>query len=79
LWAFIIGVIQILTSFRMINYMENWWTMLFTGVFSILFAILVFINPFYAQYNLSSIIGVACIIFGLSMVYTSRTLRDIYL
>jgi uncharacterized membrane protein HdeD (DUF308 family) len=79
LWAFIIGLIQILTSFRMINYMENWWTMLFTGVFSIFFAALIFINPFYEQYNLSSIIGAACIIFGLTMVYTSRTLRDIYL
>jgi uncharacterized membrane protein HdeD (DUF308 family) len=79
LWAFIIGLIQIMTSFRMINYMENWWTMLITGIFSILFAILVFINPFYDQYNLSSIIGVSCVIFGLILVFTSRTLRDIYL
>ncbi|MBA7547311.1 hypothetical protein ES705_39725 [subsurface metagenome] len=79
LWACIIGIIQILTSFRMINYMERWWIMLLTGVFSILFAVLVFINPFYDKYNLGSIIGVACIIFGLIMVFLSRTLRDIYL
>ncbi len=79
LWACIIGIIQILTSFRMINYMERWWLMLLSGVFSILFAVLIFINPFYAKYNLFSIIGVACIIFGLLMVFLSRTLRDIYL
>ena len=79
LWACIIGIIQILTSFRMISYMGRWWVMLITGVFSILFAILIFINPFYAKYNLISIIGVACIIFGLIMVFLSRTLRDIYL
>ncbi len=79
LWACIIGIIQILTSFRMINYMERWWFMLLSGVFSILFAVLIFINPFYAKYNLISIIGVACIIFGLIMVFISRTLREIYL
>ncbi len=79
LWAFVIGTIQIFTSFRMISYMDKWWSMLTTGLFSILFAILLFINPFYEDYNLSSIIGVACIIFGLILVYSSRTLRDIYL
>ncbi len=78
-WACVIGIIQILTSFRMINYMERWWMMLLTGVFSILFAVLIFINPFYAKYNLGSIIGLACIILGLIMVFLSRTLRDIYL
>ena len=79
IWASIIGLIQISTSFRMINYMDRWWFMLLSGVFSIMFAILIFINPFYAKYNLTSIIGVSCIIFGLIMVFLSRTLRDIYL
>ncbi len=79
LWAIVIGIIQMLTSFRMISYMERWWTMLLTGIFCILFAILLLINPFYASYSLSSIIGVACLIFGLLMVYSSRILRDIYL
>lgn len=79
LWACIIGIIQVMTSFRMINYMKNWWSMLGTGIFSILFAILVFINPFYTSYSLGSIIGVSCIILGLMMVYTSRILREIYL
>lgn len=79
LWASIIGIIQIMTSFRMINYMDRWWLMLLSGVFSILFAILVFINPFYPSYNLGSIIGSACIAFGLVMVFLSRTLRNIYL
>ena len=64
LWACIIGLIQILTSFRMIAYMERWWFMLLSGIFSILFAVLIFINPFYAKYYLFTIIGVACIIFG---------------
>jgi len=79
LWAFVIGIIQILTSFRMVNYMERWWFMLSSGIFSILFGVLIFINPFYPKYNLFSIIGFACIIFGLLMVFLSRTLRDIYL
>ncbi len=79
LWACIIGIIQVMTSFRMINYMRNWWSMLGTGIFSILFAILIFINPFYANYSLGSVIGVSCVVFGLLMAYTSRILREIYL
>lgn len=81
IWAFITAFIQIITSFRMINYMDRWWTLLITGIFSVLFAILIFINPFYTKYNMgmSVIIGISCIIFGLIMVYLSRILRDIYL
>jgi uncharacterized membrane protein HdeD (DUF308 family) len=79
LWAFITAFIQIITSFRMINYMNRWWTMLITGIFSLVFAILIFINPFYAKYTLGIIIGISCIIFGMIMVYLSRVLRDIYL
>jgi uncharacterized membrane protein HdeD (DUF308 family) len=78
LWSFSIGLIQIVTSFRMTQYMERWWTMLGTGIFSILFSVLIFINPFYANYNLGTIIGLACIVFGLSMLYISRILRNIY-
>lgn len=81
IWAFITAFIQIVTSFRMINYMDRWWTMLLTGIFSLLFAILIFFNPFYTKFNMgmSVIIGISCIIFGLIMVYMSRVLRDIYL
>lgn len=81
IWAFITAFIQIVTSFRMINYMDRWWSMLLTGIFSLLFAILIFFNPFYTKYNMamSVIIGISCIIFGLIMVYLSRILRDIYL
>ena len=79
LWACVIGVIQVTTSFRMTNYMKNWWSMLGTGIFSILFAVLVFINPFYTSYSLGTIIGVSCVVFGLLMAYTSRILREIYL
>lgn len=79
LWSFFTAFIQIVTSFRMINYMDRWWTMLITGIFSLIFAVLIFINPFYARYNLGLIIGFACIIFGIIMVYQSRVFRDIYL
>jgi uncharacterized membrane protein HdeD (DUF308 family) len=79
LWAFIIGMIQVLTSLRMMNYMHKWWSMMATGIFSIVFAVLIFINPFYTSYNLGTVIGVSCLIFGLLMTYSSRILRNIYL
>ncbi len=79
LWAFGIGIVQILTSVRMATYMDRWWSMLIAGVFSIGFAVLAFINPFYTRFAMGATIGAACILFGLILVYTSRLLRNIYL
>jgi uncharacterized membrane protein HdeD (DUF308 family) len=78
-WAFIIGLIQIITAIRMQGYMNNWWSLLVTGTFSILFAVLIFINPFYGKYPIVTIVGISAIIFGLIMIYMSKTLKEVYL
>jgi uncharacterized membrane protein HdeD (DUF308 family) len=79
LWAFAIGVIQIITSLRMTNYLDRWWVMLLTGVLSILFAILFFLNPLYTLLDVNVTVGLSCAIFGLILIFNSRTLRNIYL
>ncbi len=79
LWAFAIGIIQIITSIRMITYLERWWTMMITGILSILFAILFFLNPLYTLFKISFIVGISCVIFGLILIFNSRILRNIYL
>jgi uncharacterized membrane protein HdeD (DUF308 family) len=78
-WACIIGLIQIITAIRMKGYMNNWWSLLLTGIFSILFAVLIFINPLYGKYTIVTVVGLAAIIFGLIMIYLSKTLKDVYL
>ena len=79
LWAFAIGVIQIITSIRMITYLERWWVMLLTGVLSILFAVLFFLNPLYTLLDVNVTVGLSCTNFGLILMFNSRTLRNIYL
>ena len=79
LWACIIGVLQIITAFRMNTYMTNWWSLLAGGVFSILFAVLIFINPFYGTFTIVTILGAAAIVFGLMVIFMSRTLKEVYL
>jgi uncharacterized membrane protein HdeD (DUF308 family) len=79
LWAFTTGIIQVATSLRLKIYMSNWWVLILTGLFSILFGILIFINPFVASIQIMTIIGVFTIIFGIILVYISRTLKDVYL
>jgi len=78
-WACIIGILQIITAFRMNTYMTNWWSLLIGGIFSILFALLIFVNPFYGTFTIVTIVGVAAIIFGLMVIYMSRTLKEVYL
>jgi uncharacterized membrane protein HdeD (DUF308 family) len=79
IWAFMTGVIQVVTSIRLKMYMENWWILILTGFFSILFAILIFINPFVGSVNVTTTIGIFPIVFGVILVYISRTLKDAYL
>jgi uncharacterized membrane protein HdeD (DUF308 family) len=78
-WACMIGILQIITAFRMNTYMTNWWNLLVGGIFSILFAILIFINPFYGTFTIVKIVGIAAIVFGLMVIYMSRTLKEVYL
>lgn len=79
IWACLIGILQIITAIRMNTYMVNWWSLLIGGIFSILFAILIFINPFYGTFTIVTIVGAAAIIFGLMLVYMSKTLKEVYL
>ncbi len=78
LWAFMTGIIQVFTSLRLKIYMDNWWVLISTGLFSILFAVLIFINPF-VSFNVVTLIGCSTILFGIILVYISRTLKDVYL
>ena len=78
-WACIIGLIQIITAMRLKSYTHNWWTLLITGVLSILVAVIIFINPFMAQLAKISFVAIASIVFGLIMAYLSHILKDIYL
>ena len=79
IWAFAIGIIQIITAFRMITYLERWWSMLLTGILSILFAFLFFLNPLYTLMRVSVVVGLSCMIFGIILILNSRILRNIYL
>jgi uncharacterized membrane protein HdeD (DUF308 family) len=78
LWAFTTGIIQVFTSLRLKSYMDNWWVLVLTGLFSILFSVLIFINPF-VSFNIVTLIGCSTILFGMILVYISRTLKDVYL
>lgn len=78
-WAFALGVIQIITAIKMTDYLESWWTLMFMGVLSIVFAVVFFLNPFYTVFRLSLIVGVSCMAFGIILILNSRILRNIYL
>jgi uncharacterized membrane protein HdeD (DUF308 family) len=79
MWAFITGLIQVVTSLRLRMYMDNWWVLILTGLFSIVFAVLIYIDPFGSSIAKVTLIGFSTIIFGIILVYISRTLKDAYL
>jgi uncharacterized membrane protein HdeD (DUF308 family) len=80
IWASSLGILQIATSFRLKAYMERWWLLIITGLFSILFAIFyVFLNPFVQSLAVVTVVGSSAIVFGIILVYLSRILKDVFL
>jgi len=79
IWAFALGIIQIITAMKMISYLDRWWTLLLMGVLSIIFALVFFLNPLYTLFRMSFIVGISCIAFGIILILNSRILRNIYL
>ena len=79
LWITLIGTMQIISAFRLRDNMQNWWILLFTGLFSIMIGILLFINPFTGT-NIGNlaVIGLFTILFGVLIVFISKKLKDVY-
>ncbi len=79
LWVTLIGIMQMISAFRLRDYMQNWWILLFTGLLSIMIGILLFINPFtHTNIGNLAVIGLFAVLFGLLIVFIAKKLKDVY-
>lgn len=76
LWAIITGVFEIVTAVELKNHAIDEVWLFIVGVISILFGILVFVNPVLTALAITIIIGVYAIVFGMFLTALAFTLKN---
>lgn len=75
-WAMITGVLEILAAIKLRAEIEGEWLLGLGGVLSVLFSILLFVNPGIGAVAIIWVIGVYAILFGISLIFLGIRLRN---
>lgn len=75
-WAIATGVFEIIAAVELRKYIKNEFWLLFTGVVSILFGIMVFMNPVMAGIAFTIVIGVYALFFGILLIALAMKLKN---
>jgi uncharacterized membrane protein HdeD (DUF308 family) len=76
-WAVVTGVAEILAGFRMHRGAEHEWLLILAGVVSIIFGILLFVQPAAGALALVTVIGAYAFIFGILMLVFGFRARSV--
>lgn len=75
IWSIITGVIEILAALRLRKVIDNEWSLIVAGSFSVLFGLLLLIFPMAGVISIAFIIGSYAIIFGVLTLMLAFRLR----
>lgn len=77
IWALIFGVVQILIATRLKkeNKVRNW--LIFNGLLTTVFGVILFFNPFQSAVALTFVAGVIALIIGIAMIYFAVRLKEV--
>ncbi len=76
IWAVATGIFEIVAAVELRRHIKNEALLLITGVISILFGFMVFINPLIAGLAFTIIIGIYAIFFGILLVALAMRLKN---
>lgn len=76
IWAIVTGLFEIIASFELRKHVKGEIWLLFVGIVSVLFGVMVFSNPLAAGVAIALIIGAYAIIFGLMLIALALKLKD---
>jgi uncharacterized membrane protein HdeD (DUF308 family) len=75
LWAMVTGVLEIIAAVSLRNEIEGEWLLGLSGILSILFSVILFVNPGIGAVTLIWLIGIYAIVFGVAMIFLGLRLR----
>jgi uncharacterized membrane protein HdeD (DUF308 family) len=74
-WAIVLGIFQIIGAIQLRKEIDNEWTLILSGVVSVLFGLILFVAPGAGALGLVWMIASYAIIFGVLMVMASLRLK----
>jgi uncharacterized membrane protein HdeD (DUF308 family) len=74
-WAIVTGVFEIVAAIQMRKYIKGEWLLILAGIASVLFGVLLFINPGAGALAVIWLIGAYAIVFGVIMIALSLRLH----
>ncbi len=74
-WALVTGIFEIITAIRIRKQIEGEFWMILSGLISVAFGVLVFLNPVSGAFAIGFIVGIYAIMFGAMMIALSLKLR----
>jgi uncharacterized membrane protein HdeD (DUF308 family) len=75
LWAMVTGVLEIIAAVSLRNEIQGEWLLGLSGILSILFSVILFVNPGIGAVTLIWLIGIYAIVFGVAMIFLGLRLR----
>ena len=76
-WAIVTGVFEIAAAIQMRKYIRGEWLLILAGIASIIFGVLLFINPAAGALAVVWLIGAYAIVFGILMIALSLRLHGL--
>jgi uncharacterized membrane protein HdeD (DUF308 family) len=74
-WAIVLGIFQIIGAIQLRKEIDNEWTLILSGVVSVLFGVILFVAPGAGALGLVWVIAAYAIIFGVLMVMAGLRLK----
>jgi uncharacterized membrane protein HdeD (DUF308 family) len=75
-WAILTGALEVAAAVRLRKVIENEWALIFAGVLSVLFGVLLAVQPGAGVLALVWLIGVYAIVFGIALLVLAWRLRS---
>lgn len=74
-WALLTGILEIAAAIKLRHEVRDEWMLGLGGIISVLFGIILFVNPGLGAVVLALLIGAYALIFGLSLIFLGLKLR----
>ncbi len=75
-WAIATGVLEVIAGIELRKHIANEIWLLFVGIVSILFGILVFVNPIISGIAITFVLGVYAVMFGVMLIALSQAIKS---
>lgn len=76
IWAIATGILEVIAAIELRKHIANEIWLMFVGIVSILFGVLVFVNPMVSGIAITFVIGIYAVMFGVMLIALSQAIKS---